>query len=63
MKTPEIVEHIAINHEKKAFMTLGPRKLVYLKMDVLFFPLTPMRWRPSHPLVLMNLKNFNEYLE
>jgi len=44
MKTPEIVEHIAVNKARKAFMALGPRKLTIFKMDVLFFPFAPMRF-------------------
>lgn len=58
LKAPEIVEKITINHQGKSFMTLGPRKVVLWKMDVLFSPLTEMSstvahivttWNPDYP--------------
>ncbi|ODN00596.1 hypothetical protein Ocin01_06074 [Orchesella cincta] len=58
MRAPEIVEKITVNKVGKSFMTLGPRKLVLWKMDVLFSPLATMSspvarlemtWNPDYP--------------
>jgi len=44
MRSPEVVDFITANEERKSFMTLGARKLVLWKMDVLYSLLTQLRW-------------------